>query len=74
MFYVGASIISANPLQYPKVYNEFRRCLLRRFPYALYYKIKNNKIIVCGLFHCARDPRTVFTELGERGKPEISQE
>ncbi len=36
MFYACVSEISKNPLLYPKVYSEFRRRLLRRFPYAIY--------------------------------------
>ncbi len=36
MFYTHAGEIPRNPLLYPKVYGEFRRCLLRRFPYAIY--------------------------------------
>jgi len=40
MFYAVAAEIQRNPLLYPVVYNEFRRCLLRRFPYAIYYREK----------------------------------
>jgi len=32
MFYACAGEIPRNPLLYPKVYREFRRRLLRRFP------------------------------------------
>lgn len=47
----------------------FHRRLLRRFPYAIYYKTEDNQIIVFGLFHCARDPRTIRTQLQNRDKP-----
>lgn len=47
-------------LQYPRshapVYGEFRRRLLRRFLYGIYYMIKEHEVIVFGLFHCARPP------------------
>lgn len=66
MFHACASEIPRNPMLYPKVYNEFRRRLLWRFPYAIYYMIRNDQIIVFGLFHCARDPRTIGTELQAR--------
>lgn len=33
MLYAQARGIPNNPLIFPKVYGEFRRCLLRRFPY-----------------------------------------
>ncbi len=66
IFYASASEITRNPLLYPKVYNEFRRCLLRRFPYAIYFMIENDQIIIFGLFHCARDPRSIRTKLQDR--------
>jgi len=66
MFYACAGDITGNPLLYQKVHGEFRRCLLRRFPYAIYFIIKKDEIIVTGLFHCARDPRTVQTMLQDR--------
>lgn len=69
IFYACASEITQNPLLYPKVYSEFRRRLLRRFPYAIYFMIKGDQIIVFGLFHCARDPRTIRTKLQEREGP-----
>lgn len=66
IFYACAGEIPRNPLLYPKVYKDFRRCLLRRFPYAVYFTIKDNQIIVVGLFHCARDPRTIKFSLQTR--------
>lgn len=66
IFYASASEIPRHPLLYPKIHNEFRRRLLRRFPYAIYFMIKDDLIIVCGLFHCARDPHTIRTKLKNR--------
>jgi len=66
IFYAYAFNISRNPLMYPIVHNRFRRCLLKRFPYAIYFTIEENRIIVFGLFHCARDPRTINTKLQKR--------
>lgn len=66
MFYACAGDIPRKPLLYPKVHNEFRRCLLRRFPYAVYFTINNEQIIVAGLFHGARDPREVKSMLQNR--------
>ena len=70
MFYVSAGEIPRNPLLYPKVYREFRRRLLRRFPYAIYFMIKDDQIIVFGFFHCARDPRTIKAKLRDREEQE----
>lgn len=50
IFYTCLDQIEPNPLQYPKVYLEFRRSLLRKFPYAIYCKVEHDVIIVFGLF------------------------
>ena len=69
-FYACTGEIPRNPLLYPKVHNEFRRRLLSRFPYAIYFMIKDDQIIAFGLFHCARDPRTIRMKLRDREEPE----
>lgn len=66
MFYACAGDSIRNPLLYPKVHNEFRRCLLRRFPYAIYFTIDGDQIIITGLFHGARDPRAIESMLHDR--------
>jgi len=66
IFYACAGDIPNNPLLYPKVHGEFRRRLLRRFPYAIYFVIIHDQVIVFGLFHCARDPRTIRMKLRDR--------
>lgn len=66
MFYACAGDIPRNPFRYQRVHGEFRRCLLRRFPYAIYFIMNNDQIIVTGLFHCARDPRAIESTLHDR--------
>jgi hypothetical protein len=66
MFYASANEMSWNPMRYPKVYQDFRRLLLRRFPYAIYFTIENDQLIVFGLFHCARNPQAVNALLHDR--------
>ena len=66
MFYACAGDIPRHPLLYQRAHNEFRRCLLRRFPYAIYFTINNDNIIVAGLFYCARAPRVVGSMLQSR--------
>ncbi len=70
IFYACAGELLRNPLLYPKVYIEFRRRLLRRFPYAIYFMVENTQIVVLGLFHCARDPRTIKVKLRDRQESE----
>jgi toxin ParE1/3/4 len=70
MFYARSGEILRSPLLYPKVHNKFRRCLRRRFPYAVYFLIRGDLIVVFGLFHCARDPRSIKKKLKERREKE----
>jgi len=44
------------PQQYPVVHRDIRRVLLRRFPYAIFYRATEDEIIVLAVFHLARDP------------------
>ena len=62
-FYFNAAAIVNNPFLYPKVYHEFHRYLLPQFPYILYYIIKIDCVIVLGVFHHARDPNLIRSEL-----------
>ncbi len=39
------------------VYKDARCALLRRFPYAIYYRVKRDRIVVIAVFHSSRDPR-----------------
>jgi plasmid stabilization system protein ParE len=64
--YTCSQELSRNPAMYPRVHGEFRRRLLRRFPYAIYFRVEADHVIVFGLFHCARDPRRLRRELGNR--------
>lgn len=38
------------------VYENYRRALVRRFPYAIFYEYENEMVIIYGVFHTARDP------------------
>jgi plasmid stabilization system protein ParE len=33
-----------------------RRCLVRRFPYAIFYKLEDARIVVIAVMHISRDP------------------
>lgn len=39
------------------VYQDVRRALTRRFPYAVYYRIEGDEVVVLGVFHAGRAPR-----------------
>jgi plasmid stabilization system protein ParE len=39
------------------VHPPFRRALLRRFPYCVFYFLESSEAVVVGCFHAHRDPR-----------------
>ena len=39
------------------VHEKYRRCLVRRFPYSIFYEFTNNIITVYSVFHNSRDPQ-----------------
>jgi len=49
--------IGRTPEIYPVVYRDIRRALTRRFPYAVYYYVASNEVVVLGILHARRDPR-----------------
>ncbi len=59
-----AAIVSAlrNPLGYQCIEGEFRRILLRRFPYMLIYLPSQNELLVVSCFHQRRDPGSWFSK------------
>jgi plasmid stabilization system protein ParE len=50
--------ISQMPESYLIVYGDIRRAVVRRFPYAVYYRIVSSRVIVTAIFHGRRDPKS----------------
>ena len=53
---VAVDSLQRSPQQYPVVHRDIRRVLLRRFPYAIFYRAAEDETIVLAVFHLARDP------------------
>ena len=51
-----AERMSANPRQFPVVFKNVRRALLRRFPYALFFVVEDEILLIIACFHASRDP------------------
>ena len=49
--------IAENPHKHPVVGRNTRRALLRRFPYAIYYRVYDEIVVVVACMHGRRDPR-----------------
>ena len=50
--------IRVTPLQFPTVRADVRRALLHTFPYAVYFRVTDDTIVVFAVLHLRRDPRT----------------
>lgn len=76
---LGAELITAadscfarlpgRPRLYPRVAGSLRRALLPRFPYAVFYLLQKNRIIVVAVLHTAQSPIR-WTERAERCNPD----
>jgi toxin ParE1/3/4 len=55
-FRAATDPLRRNPFLYQIVFEEMRRVLLRRFPYAVFYEVHGSDVVVLGCLHGARDP------------------
>ena len=65
-FFQALSVAARNPDIFLKAHGEFRCILLKRFPYALYFRLHEGTIVFVLLFHGARDPRELRRSLRGR--------
>ena len=43
-------------MRYPTVFGAIRRTVTRRFPFAIYFRIRGDAVVVLAVFHGRRDP------------------
>lgn len=51
--------IGGQPLQYPLVYRQLRRAVLRRFPYLIYFRAGSDRVEVVACLHSKRSSRHI---------------
>src|SRR6478752_3185315 len=63
VYRVDAAITLAQerPLAFQIVHRTFRRILVHRFPYSVFYHAEEERIIVVAVLHQARDPEVLET-------------
>jgi plasmid stabilization system protein ParE len=66
--YVFLEEIFATPLTRRLVYKNYRRGFMHRFPYAVYYRVSRDEIVISLVFHTARNPATMRQILRSREK------
>jgi len=50
------SLASEHPFQYAVVHKDIRRVVANRFPYSIYFRVDEQRIVVLAVFHSRRDP------------------
>ena len=50
------SLASEHPLQFTVVREDIRRVVANRFPYSVYFRAEQHRIVVLAVFHGNRDP------------------
>ena len=53
----AVALARERPLAFQIVHRTFRRVLLHRFPYSLFYHVGDEQIVVVAVLHQARDPQ-----------------
>ena len=48
--------ISRSPNLFPSIYKNIHRVLIRRFPYGIFYVVKDNQILILAVLHVKRHP------------------
>ncbi len=48
--------VQVNPLLYPEVEQDVRRCLTKTFPYGVLFRIASDELVVIAVMHLRRDP------------------
>ena len=65
LFYAQLNEIWRHPVSFMSK-GIFRRSLMRRFPYAIYFIIEENIILVLGTFHTSRNPDFIKSSIKSR--------
>jgi toxin ParE1/3/4 len=50
------ALIRENPATWRMMEHEVRRCLVRRFPFGIYYTVEQNEIVIWAIMHLHRRP------------------
>ena len=59
--------IVRHPKACPEMYKDFRRGLISRFPFGIYYKIEGKRIVVFAILDLRQDPESIQSRLAKEG-------
>ena len=49
-------LIRIHPDMFPMAFTNYRKALLNRFPFAVFYRVRSEVIKIYAVFHCFKDP------------------
>jgi plasmid stabilization system protein ParE len=55
--------IESGPARYAFAYGSYRRAILRRFPYTIYFRVAGADIVIYAVMHHSRDPKVLRDRL-----------
>lgn len=50
------NLILQSPESWPFVYKDLRCVIVKKFPYAIFYRLETHRIVVVAVFHGSRNP------------------
>lgn len=56
-------LIQRQSRMFQVVHENYRRAIIRRFPYVIFYEDVENKILIYAVFHCSQDPKKWLSRL-----------
>lgn len=59
----GLRLLERSPLIFAEQYKGIRRHLIRRFPYKIFYRVDDRKVIVLAAIYGGRDPQWIRKRL-----------
>jgi len=67
-YYEAEKEIEDNLIKHRTVFDDYRRVVLRKFPYLLYYRDDAGKAVIAGLLFGKRDPKEIKRLLKSRSE------
>jgi plasmid stabilization system protein ParE len=52
-------IIAVRPFSFPPSHVIYRKALLKKFPYAIYFQVFDEKVLIVAIVHSARNPERI---------------
>jgi toxin ParE1/3/4 len=60
----AVSVAVRHPNTHPTIEGECRRVLLRRFPFSMVYRVREDEFLVVAVFHHRREPEVLVRRTG----------